>query len=82
MYIMEKGVAKDDKEGYKWILSAAKPGLDSAQLKLASHYFEGLEVPKNVKEAVKWAKLATKQNYPGAQEYIDEVLVKARSESV
>ena len=58
---------KDYKKAYKLILPLAEQGNVMAQTTLGVMYLEGYGVPQDYKEAVKWERLAAKQENTHAQ---------------
>jgi|GEM_PF-1387879 len=56
-----KKLAKNEKEGVKWIRQAAEQGWPEAQTYLGALYLEGRLVPKNNAEAVSWLRKAVAQ---------------------
>ena len=59
-------VAKDYKQGLKFMELAAKAGQINAQFKLGLIYYSGDQVTKNYTEAAKWFKLAADSGYKDA----------------
>jgi uncharacterized protein len=67
MYLLGRGVEKDEIEAIRWYKLAAKKGLASAQLDLGMNYQLGIGVSQDHMEAVRWYKLAAEQSEAGAQ---------------
>ncbi len=63
-------------EDFERCLPLAKQGLASAQFALGLMYFEGLGVPQDYKEAVKWIRKAAGQGDAGAQRYLSHIYLK------
>ncbi len=67
MYRDGKGVAKDEKEAFKWFRIVAEQGFPDAQFMLGKMYREGRGVLQDYKEASKWFRLAAEQGDAMAQ---------------
>ncbi len=58
-----------------WSMRNAKTGSASAQKMLGSMYYLGEGVPKDLKKAYAWYKLAANQGDKGAQKFVDIISV-------
>ncbi len=58
-----------------WSMKNAKSGSVSAQKMLGSMYYLGDGVPKDLKKAYVWYKLAANQGDSGAQKFVDIITV-------
>ena len=55
---------------------AADQGNADAQTRLGNMYFEGLGLPQDYAEAVKWYRMAAEQGYAEAQNVLGDMYVK------
>jgi TPR repeat protein len=64
--------AKEDSksEALTWLRKASEQGLAEAQFELGKLYLDGEEVEKNTDEGIRWLKLAAKQNFEQASNYL------------
>lgn len=51
----------DIEEAVRWFKPAAEQGHAGAQLRLGDYYYDGIGVPRDKKQAVKWLRLAAEQ---------------------
>ena len=61
MYLLGKGVEKDDKQAAEWMLKAANQGNVEAQVIIAAMYDRGMGVKNDVKMATQWYEKAAAQ---------------------
>jgi TPR repeat protein len=76
MYMYGEGVAKDEKEAFKWYRMAAEGGHSETQYMLGLMYQDGKGVVQDYKEAFTWYSLAASQKNDGAKYNRDIVLTK------
>jgi hypothetical protein len=76
MYMLGRGVSKDEGEAAKWIRKAADQGLAMAQYNLGSMYENGQGVTKDKNLAIEWYRKAALQGYPLALESLRPTLIK------
>jgi TPR repeat protein len=76
IYQNGSGVAKDEKEAFKWYRMAAEGGHSEAQYMLGLMYQDGKGVVQDYKEAFTWYSLAASQKNDGAKYNRDIVLTK------
>jgi TPR repeat protein len=63
MYLLGRGVEKDEQQAFEWMLKAANQGHIEAEVVVAAMYDRGLGVKNDVKMATKWyEKAAAKGN--------------------
>ena len=67
MYSAGIGVAKDNREAFRWYYRAAKQGNNRAQLIVGLRYVLGLGVVRNHVEAIRWHSKSAEQNNRYAQ---------------
>ena len=70
IYVMGKGVIRDDREALKWFRLAAAQGDANAQYSLGSMYKTGYGITQNYQEALKWFRLAAEQGSEPAKEIL------------
>jgi len=85
MYYLGRGFVKNTKTADTMIRAAlpaiqkfANEGRAWAQSDLGSLYEDGLVLPKDYRDAVKWYSLAAKQGYPGAQTNLGIMYARGR----
>jgi TPR repeat protein len=61
MYLLGRGVEKDEQQAAEWMLKAAKQGHVEAQVIIAAMYDRGLGVKNDVKMATNWYEKAAAQ---------------------
>ena len=62
MYYNAVGVSADYSEALRWFLTAAEKGHILAMQYLSIMYKEGIGVPKNNREAIKWRRKSAGSN--------------------
>ncbi|MEM8974559.1 MAG: tetratricopeptide repeat protein [Pseudomonadota bacterium] len=76
MYWAGKCVAKDDRESFRWLKTAADAGNAEAQFHLGQAYARTPDV-KDAKLAARYYLMAAKNNHPLAQHHIGLTLVRS-----
>ncbi|MGD9638023.1 MAG: tetratricopeptide repeat protein [Alphaproteobacteria bacterium] len=72
----EKGFKKDAAKSAYWLEKAAKNGDADAQFQLGHFYLEGFGVEKSEENAAIWFKAASLNGYEGAEDILNDILVK------
>jgi TPR repeat protein/serine/threonine protein kinase len=67
MYVLGRGVPKDEAEGIRWYRKAAAQGYAGAQFNLGLEYARGTAVAKDLAEAAQWYRKAAEQGFAAAQ---------------
>lgn len=70
IYVMGKGVIRDDQEALKWFRLAAAQGDVNAQYSLGAMYRMGYGITQDAQEALKWFRLAAAQGSESAKEIL------------
>jgi TPR repeat protein len=61
------GVEKDEEEGLKWVMKAAKQKDADAECSVGIAYMIGIGAAKDAVEAARWIRKAAEQGHEGAQ---------------
>ncbi len=64
---------KDFETGYKLLKKAADNGIAIAQYNLAIDYMVGVDIDKNLNEALRYAKMALAQKYKNSEDLVKEI---------
>ena len=70
LYLVGKGVERNNGEAFKWCKKAAEQGDKDAQNWLGVMYYKGRGVAQNYEEAFKWCKKAAEQGNKYAQNWL------------
>jgi TPR repeat protein len=68
------GVTQDFVQAAEWYLKAAEKGVSAAQNSLGQFYRDGQGVPKNLREAENWFRLAADQGHESAKKNLSALL--------
>jgi len=74
MYADGRGVEKNDREAFAWMVRAAEQGHARAQFNLGAMYETGRGVVKNKRDAVAWYRKAAEQGFAEAQARLQAIV--------
>jgi TPR repeat protein len=73
MYLVGRGVARDDTQAVAWFRKAAEQADNLAMLSLGMMYEKGRGVARDHAQAVAWYRKAAEQGYAPAKERLAEI---------
>ncbi|KAK3817115.1 MAG: hypothetical protein JOS17DRAFT_820495 [Linnemannia elongata] len=75
MYLVGRGVKKDDSKAFEWYLKAAEQGDEAAQRRVTCWYYSGIGVSKSREKCIQWYLRITNTGY-GSIDQLGHLLLK------